>query len=128
MAIIVITWLLCSILAAAMLSRYNKAGTGFLLGLFLGYFGLLFALVIRSGENKKLEQQRHEQQLAALRDAAEPTEKRGPSTYRECPYCAETILAKAKVCKHCHKDVVPVTGSGYMGAADLEALARGHRG
>jgi hypothetical protein len=111
-----------------MLSRYNKAGTGFLLGLFLGYFGLLFALVIRSGENKKLEQQRHEEQLAVLRDAAEPTEKRDPGAYRECPYCAETILAKAKVCKHCHKDIVPAAGSEYMSAADLEALARGHRG
>ena len=27
---------------------------------------------------------------------------------RDCPYCAEKILAKAKVCKHCGKEVVPV--------------------
>lgn len=27
---------------------------------------------------------------------------------RECPYCAETILAKAKVCKHCGKEVKPL--------------------
>jgi uncharacterized membrane protein YdbT with pleckstrin-like domain len=26
---------------------------------------------------------------------------------RECPYCAERILAKAKVCKHCGREVVP---------------------
>jgi uncharacterized membrane protein YdbT with pleckstrin-like domain len=26
---------------------------------------------------------------------------------RECPYCAERILAKAKVCKYCGRDVVP---------------------
>lgn len=26
----------------------------------------------------------------------------------ECPWCAETILAKAKLCKHCGKDVVNV--------------------
>ena len=26
---------------------------------------------------------------------------------RECPHCAERILAKAQVCKHCGKDVVP---------------------
>ncbi len=24
----------------------------------------------------------------------------------ECPWCAERILAKAKVCKHCGKDVI----------------------
>jgi uncharacterized membrane protein YdbT with pleckstrin-like domain len=27
---------------------------------------------------------------------------------RECPYCAERILARARVCKHCGRDVVPV--------------------
>lgn len=27
---------------------------------------------------------------------------------RECPYCAEKILAKAKVCKHCGRAVEPV--------------------
>jgi uncharacterized membrane protein YdbT with pleckstrin-like domain len=29
---------------------------------------------------------------------------------RECPYCAERILARARVCKHCGRDVVPATG------------------
>lgn len=29
---------------------------------------------------------------------------------RECPYCAEPILARARVCKHCGRDVVPVAG------------------
>jgi hypothetical protein len=27
---------------------------------------------------------------------------------RECPWCAELILVKARVCKHCGRDVVPV--------------------
>ena len=27
---------------------------------------------------------------------------------RECPYCAELILKKAKVCKHCQRDVDPI--------------------
>jgi hypothetical protein len=27
---------------------------------------------------------------------------------RECPFCAEPILKKAKVCKHCRRDVVPL--------------------
>jgi membrane protein YdbS with pleckstrin-like domain len=29
---------------------------------------------------------------------------------RECPYCAERILARARVCKHCGRDVAPVSG------------------
>ena len=27
---------------------------------------------------------------------------------RECPYCAEMILAKARICKHCGKEVEPL--------------------
>ena len=27
---------------------------------------------------------------------------------RECPFCAEPILKKAKVCKHCRRDVEPL--------------------
>jgi hypothetical protein len=29
---------------------------------------------------------------------------------RECPYCAELILRKAKVCKHCGRDVLQAAG------------------
>ena len=28
---------------------------------------------------------------------------------RECPYCAERILARAKLCKHCGREVSPLT-------------------
>ena len=28
---------------------------------------------------------------------------------RECPYCAERILAKARLCKHCGREVQPLT-------------------
>lgn len=99
-------WLLCAIAAAALLSRYNKAGTGFLLGAFLGPFGLVFALIIRSGEAKKDEQKKHEEQLNAL--AALKANDDATRTERECPYCAEHIRAKARVCKHCGRDVEPL--------------------
>jgi uncharacterized membrane protein YdbT with pleckstrin-like domain len=39
--------------------------------------------------------------------AARPNE---PRVERDCPYCAERILARARVCKHCGRDVAPVTG------------------
>lgn len=32
----------------------------------------------------------------------------GPREERECPYCAERILARARVCKHCGRDVPPL--------------------
>jgi len=39
--------------------------------------------------------------------AAQPNE---PRVERDCPYCAERILARARVCKHCGRDVAPITG------------------
>jgi uncharacterized membrane protein YdbT with pleckstrin-like domain len=33
-----------------------------------------------------------------------------PRVERECPYCAEKILARAKVCRYCGRDVVPIEG------------------
>ena len=33
-----------------------------------------------------------------------------PRVERECPYCAERILARARVCKHCGRDVAPAPG------------------
>jgi uncharacterized membrane protein YdbT with pleckstrin-like domain len=30
---------------------------------------------------------------------------------RDCPHCAERILARARVCKHCGRDVVPVAST-----------------
>ena len=37
-------------------------------------------------------------------------EPRDPRVERDCPYCAERILARARVCKHCGRDVAPATG------------------
>jgi uncharacterized membrane protein YdbT with pleckstrin-like domain len=42
--------------------------------------------------------------------AARPPEPDAPRVERECPYCAERILARARVCKHCGRDVVPAPG------------------
>ena len=39
--------------------------------------------------------------------AAQPNE---PRVERDCPYCAERILARARVCKHCGRDVAPIAG------------------
>jgi len=54
-----------------------------------------------------------QEQIASVQDAprtfvtasATPLPARAE---RECPYCAETILAKARICKHCGKEVEPL--------------------
>lgn len=39
-----------------------------------------------------------------------PASAGDPRVERECPYCAERILARARVCKHCGRDVAPAPG------------------
>jgi uncharacterized membrane protein YdbT with pleckstrin-like domain len=34
-----------------------------------------------------------------------------PRDERDCPFCAERILARAKVCKHCGREVEPLTAT-----------------
>ena len=105
-------WLLCPFLGAAILSRYNKAGIGFLLGLIFGPIGVLFTLVMRSNEGKKEEEKRHAEQMQTLESLKNKEKENKPE--RECPYCAETILAKATVCKHCGRDVMPVNTTALV--------------
>jgi uncharacterized membrane protein YdbT with pleckstrin-like domain len=50
-----------------------------------------------------LDDRRGSQPVAGA--AGHPAE---PRVERDCPYCAERILARARVCKHCGRDVVPV--------------------
>lgn len=64
----------------------------------------------------------------ALKRAEPVANNTASGAHRECPYCAETILAKAKFCKHCHKEVEPLAAGEQMSRSDIEALARGNRG
>lgn len=50
--------------------------------------------------------------------AAPPKETAAPlREERDCPFCAERILMKARVCKHCGRDVEPLgTGGGNSSA------------
>jgi hypothetical protein len=47
---------------------------------------------------------------ASAATPAAPGLATSPRDERECPFCAERILKKAKVCKHCRRDVVPLAG------------------
>ena len=56
-----------------------------------------------------------QEQIARVQDAPTPrayvpaADTPSPARVeRECPYCAELILAKAKICKHCGKEVEPL--------------------
>ena len=80
----IIIWIVCGIGAAAIASSKGRsAGAWFLGGLLLGPIGLL---------------------IVGFMGAPAPN----VSSVRKCPFCAETILREAKVCKHCGREVEPV--------------------
>src|SRR2546428_420791 len=97
MEYVIMFWILCAIAGGAMLSRYNKAGTWFFLGGVLGPIGPIIALNPRDDAKIK--------EVAATTGQRSSLEVRDE---RECPYCAERILRKARVCKHCNREVQPM--------------------
>lgn len=106
----VLLWLACIIVSAAILGSHNKAGTGFLLGLLFGPVGVLLSFVLASDAAKKEDRERHREQMELLALAAGNNRRQDatpPQDERECPWCSETILAKARICKHCGRDVEP---------------------
>ena len=85
-------------------------------GLFAGGFGLLVVSWLSRGNADG----RVTQDAISARRAPETQAATAPRLERECPACAELILVQAKYCKHCKRDVeplsadvpTPVAGSG----------------
>ena len=77
----ILWWIVFAIIGGAIGAMKGRVGPGILLGVLLGPLGILFSLGLTS--QKDLDKK----------------------STRKCPYCAERIQKKAKVCKHCHKSV-----------------------
>jgi len=84
----VVIWVYVSWLVG---SRKGKPWLGVLLGLVLGFIGLIIMLLLPE------DQKTHEaEQLAS-------------GEYRKCPFCAEPIRSEAAVCRYCGRDVPRAT-------------------
>ena len=98
--VVIIAWLICGAAGAAILSRYEKEQTGFLLGFLLGPIGLVIAWTMR-------DSQKHKEILQAAGVSPSSAQQQGHRKERNCPFCAELILIEAKICKHCRSEVEP---------------------
>jgi len=66
------------------------------------------AQVYLAAAKKKQAAERAAAAKAAESPAESPALETPTREERECLFCAEPILKKAKVCKHCGRDVAPV--------------------
>jgi hypothetical protein len=131
MVILLAVLIVSAAVSAAMLHRFDRVALGAGLGLVLGPFGVLAAAVMRASLKAAEQQRATDARLAAMLRATTAAAKKpapagqgapqgaapaaavgaasaqAPREERECPFCAEKILRKARVCKHCGRDVEP---------------------
>jgi hypothetical protein len=95
----------------------------------LGVLAFVVIMMIRSARKAAEQHRAHEMRLQAMArataaaaarkaQAAAESSLAAPEATpqvggvvreeRECPFCAEPILKKARVCKHCRRDVEPL--------------------
>lgn len=89
----IVFWIGFSLAAGVIASNKGRSFLGFtLLSILLSpILGLIAAVIV--------EPNSAEQENKAV----------ASGVYCRCPYCAELIKAGAKVCKHCGKDIEPLT-------------------
>lgn len=92
--IFIAIWVGCGVLAGVIAASKGHSGCGwFLLGLVFGVFALLFALVLPRIDDRPVQ--------VTVNAPAPPEPPKDRRKQKQCPDCAETILADARVCKHC---------------------------
>jgi len=100
---VVITWILCGLIAGAIGASRN---VGFLLHALIGFLfgpvGIITAVLFKPTDED------------AFKNRGEA------SGLVKCPYCAELVKAEAKICKHCRSDLLSRSNDSKPASVDTE--------
>lgn len=95
--IIFISWIIFCILVAIYADSKGRSWVGyFFISLLLSPFIGFIIILIQGSYDKEAEQQK-----------IEKLEKESEKQQRECPFCAENIRRRAKICRYCQNQVTP---------------------
>ncbi|MBD3372199.1 MAG: hypothetical protein GF403_05725 [Candidatus Coatesbacteria bacterium] len=94
-AIYGITHILALIICIVVGASKGRGGVGFLVGLFLGWIGVIIVLVL---DNKYDEERRHKEMVAAATG-------QGGSVMVRCPHCGELAPEGKRFCPDCGGEV-----------------------
>lgn len=98
-----LTGLVAGFIASILAGKYGRNATSWF------WFCLIFPpailILLVEGENTEFFQQ--EELKRQQEKEYEERKRQEANEYTECPYCAELVKKKAKVCKHCGRDIVP---------------------
>ena len=84
MEVILIIWVVCGIIAAAIAGGKGRSGCGgFAIGFLLGPLGIIWALLMKTDQ-------------ANINNKAVKS-----GEMKKCPACAELVKAEATKCRHC---------------------------
>lgn len=96
-ATILVIWGISALLGMIIGANKGRAGTGLVLGLLLGFIGVIIVAVMSPTPEAQAERN---QQVAIHTGAL--------IGGRKCPFCAETVRAEAIVCRFCGRDLEAV--------------------
>ncbi len=124
---IVLPPLLALLQGASTYSFGEVLGRALVVGLFAGYVvGVIYKTRVEEKHGAKPVRDNVPQSAARHSSHAAPTSyiRKCDRIEVECPYCAELILAKARFCKHCHRDVEPQLPQAAPTAPSLDSGSR----
>lgn len=113
----VVIWFILVIATGALASNKGRSVFGWVaLAVLVAPLCILILAALPNLRREREEGIRHREVVAAIAHADAQ-----PDT-RDCPHCAETIKAAAKVCKHCGRDVEPILPRAAATEDDLASL------